>query len=265
MRDRIENVDEIVASIRHGLKNHARTITISFSYGSDIFHELNGVIDAWVEAALAETDDPSEGDYLRCQYGGYTYSSSYVERDSRFVYTVKLTPRYYCYLSQEEQASERANELLQSFGFRARTPELERIRTIYDWICQNVRYDKVHHKNPYYHLGSTAYAALVLKNATCQGYCVSLYRLLREAGIDCRVVTGTASDGEGAELHAWVIAEVDGLWYNLDPTWDAGAEEYRFFLVGEKDFVDHIPGERFAAEKFRAAHPMAEDSYDLSE
>ena len=263
--DRIENAGEVVASIRRGLKNHARTITISFDFGGDIFEELNGVIDAWVEAALAETDDPAEGDYLRYQYGGYTYTSSYVERDGRLVYTVQLAPNYYCYRAQEEKASERAKELLRSFGFRPWTSEMDRIRTIYDWICQNVRYDKVHHKNPYYHLGSTAYAALVLENATCQGYCVSLYRLLRGAGINCRVVTGTASDKEGTELHAWVIAEVDGLWYGLDPTWDAGAEEYRFFLAGEEAFADHVPGERFTTEGFRREHPMAEDSYNLSE
>lgn len=256
--DRIENTGEVVASIRRGLKNHARTITITFDYGSDIFDELNRVIDLWVEAALAETDDPTEGDYIRYQCGGYTYTSSYVESDGRFQYTVKLTPDQYCYLSQEVQASARADELRDSFGFRPWTSDIDRVRTIYDWICQNVRYDKVHHKNPYYHLGSTAYAALVLKNATCQGYCVSLYRLLRETGINCRIVTGTASDGEGAELHAWVIAEVDGVWYGLDPTWDAGAAEYRYFLVGEDDFADHVPGERFTTEEFRREHPMAE-------
>ena len=262
---RISNAEEVVASIRRGLKNHAKTITVTFSYGEDIFDELNGVIDLWVDAALAETGEPDEGDYLRYQYGGYTYTSSYVENDGRLTYTVKLAPDYYCYLSQKEQAAERTNELMKSFGFWPWTSDAARIRTIYDWICQNVRYDKIHHKNPYYHLGSTAYAALVLNNATCQGYCVSLYRLLREAGIACRIVTGTASDGANAELHAWVIAELDGLWYNLDPTWDAGAEEYRFFLAGESDFADHIPGDRFRTEDFRWTHPMAEHTYNLSE
>lgn len=262
---RIANADEVVASIRHGLKNHARTITVTFSYGSDIFDELNGVIDAWVEAALAETEAPDEGDYLRYQYGGYTYTSSYIESEGRLRYTVRLTPDYYCYLSQEEQASEAARALLAEFGFRSGTPDYERAFAIYDRICRSVRYDRIHHRNPYYHLGSTAYAALVLKTATCQGYCTALYRLLREAGIPCRIVTGTASDGEGAALHAWVIAELGGLWYNLDPTWDAGAETYRFFLAGENDFSDHIPGERFMTDGFRAEHPMAADSYDLSE
>ena len=180
---RISNAGEVVASIRRGLKNHARTVTVTFSYGEDIFDELNGVIDDWVEAALAETDEPDEGDYIRYQYGGYTWTSSYTVEAGRLHYTVKLTPSYYCYLSQEEEASTAAKELVRGFRFRPWTSDYEKLRTVYDWLCRNVTYDKVHRKNPYYHLCSTAYAALVQHTAACQGYCTALYRLLREAGI----------------------------------------------------------------------------------
>ena len=264
---RISNAAEVVASIRRGLKNHAKTVTVTFSYGEDIFDELNGVIDDWVEAALAETDEPDEGDYIRYQYGGYTWTSSYIEENNRLYYTVKLTPSYYCYLLQEEEASSAAKELLRDFRFRPWTSDYEKLRTVYDWLCRNVTYDKIHRKNPYYHLCSTAYAALVQHTAACQGYCAALYRLLREAGIACRIVTGPAVSENGAseKLHAWVIAELDGLWYGLDPTWDAGGAEYRFFLAGEEAFADHIPGERFRTEDFRRTHPMAEHSYYLSE
>ena len=264
---RISNAEEVVSSIRRGLKNHARTVTVTFSYGEDIFDELNGVIDDWVEAALAETDEPDEGDYIRYQYGGYTWTSSYIEENGRLYYTVKLTPSYYCYLAQEGEASAAAKELLRDFRFRPWTSDYEKVRTVYDWLCRNVTYDKVHRKNPYYHLCSTAYAALVQHTAACQGYCAALYRLLREAGIDCRIVTGSAvsEDGESEKLHAWVIAKLDGAWYNLDPTWDAGREEYRYFLAGESDFADHIPGDRFRTEDFRRTHPMAEYTYNLSE
>ena len=116
----------------------------------------------------------------------------------------------------------------------------------------------MHQKHPAYHLCSTAYAALVQRTATCQGYCVALYRLLRETGVNCRIVTGRAGE---EELHAWVIAEVDGLYYHLDPTWDAGAEEYRCFLVGKNDFADHVPAERFAVRGFSEKHPVSEQNY----
>ena len=264
LSQRISNCREVVDGIRHGLKNHARTITITFDYGSDIFQELNQVIGDWVEAALAETEDPTEGDYLRYQYGGYTYSSSYTVAE-RWYYTVTITPTYFCYLSQEEKAGREAERLLGEFRFWPWTSDVTRVRVIYDYLCRTVRYDKVHGKNPYQHTKSTAYAALVLHNATCQGYCVSLYRLLREAGISCRIVTGTASGEDGVELHAWVIAQVDGLYYNLDPTWDAGHETYAWFLVGQSEFTDHIPGEGFLTPDFLDRYPMAEHSYDLSQ
>ena len=171
----------------------------------------------------------------------------------------------------------------------------QKIRKIYDYLCRNVHYDKVHRKNPYYHRRSTAYGALVQGTATCQGYCTAMYRLLREEGIPCRIVTGTAGD---EELHAWLIAELDGSWYLLDPTWDAGQENYRYCLRGTDDFrtgdgsgtddpetgipeadpseensrkteqsesgetggtglVLHVPGPVFQTEDFLRNHPMA--------
>ena len=262
---RIANADQVIAEIRQGLKDHARTITIRFSYGSDIFDELNGVIDDWVEEALKETEDPAEGDYIRYQYGGYTWTSRYGEAGERLVYTVTITPVYYCYLIQEEQAGEEIARRLKAYGFQRRTTDLEKIAVIYDDICQTVNYDKVHRKNPYSHLKSTAYAAMVLHSATCQGYCTAAYRLLREAGIGCRVVTGTADGESGEDLHAWLIVELDGLWYALDPTWDAGCEEYQYFLVGEEELSDRIWGDRFRTEEFRAAYPLSKTAYTFPE
>ena len=263
MEDRIGNADQVVRSIRHGLRNYASSVTITFSYGSNIYPELNDVIGQWVEAALEETGDPAEGDYIRYQYGGYTYDSSYVLQDGRWHYTVVITPRYYGYLSQEKEAGEEAERLIRSFGFLPWTSGEAKVRRIYDWICGNVTYDLVHKKNAYYHQKSTAYAALVQRTATCQGYCTAAYRLLREAGIPCRIVTGKAAGKDGQEdaLHAWLIAEVDGRYYGLDPTWDAGRTEYQYFLLGSRSFADHVPGEKFRTAEFLEQHPMAEEDH----
>ncbi|MEA4994056.1 MAG: hypothetical protein VB060_09545 [Oscillibacter sp.] len=42
---------------------------------------------------------------------------------------------------------------------------------------------KITGKNKGYHLDATAYAAFLNGTATCQGYSVAAYRLLREAGV----------------------------------------------------------------------------------
>ena len=257
--ERIGNVGEIVSGIRRGLREHARSVTITFDYGSDIYEELNGVIEAWVEAALAETDSGVEGDYLRYQYGGYAWSSEYSVAGGRWRYTVEIVPDYYTYLFQEEAVTEKVGAILREFSFGQDDSDYERLKTVYDYLCRTVTYDKIHRKNPYSHLKSTAYAALIRNTATCQGYCVALYRLLRESGVECRIVTGTAEGEKG--LHAWVIARLDGQYYNLDPTWDAGQDCYQYFLAGSEDFTDHVPAPQFLTEEFTQRYPISETSY----
>ena len=294
---RIRNETEVIRGIRKGLHDNAAEITVSFRYGEDIFTELNAVIEAWMEAALSETEDPAEGDYIRYQYGGYTWKSSRDRLDDGYLYTVEITPGYYSYRKWEDAVTEETDRILRSlfreeacreaeYGIQpaasaelqtggqaagpaelqpgrlaAELPEAERIRRIYDYICSTVTYDAVHGKNPYDHRKSTAYWALIEHTAACQGYCTAMYRLLREAGVNCRIVTGTAGNDAGEhpeELHAWVIAEADGRYYNLDPTWYSGHEEYRWFLKGETDFPEHVREERFLREPFLSGYPMAE-------
>ena len=285
----------MIKRIREGLRVHSAGITVTFDYGRDIFDELNNVIEEWMEAAQEETAAPDEGDYIRCQMGGYTYTSTSEQRQGRWYYKVRIEPSYYTFLSQEEEVTEAVRKIRRSMFFWPWTSREKKIRKIYDYLCRNVHYDKVHRKNPYYHRRSTAYGALVQGTATCQGYCTAMYRLLREEGIPCRIVTGTAGD---EELHAWLIAELDGSWYLLDPTWDAGQENYRYCLRGTDDFrtgdgsgtgdpetgvpeadpseensrktersesgetggtglVLHVPGPVFQTEDFLRNHPMA--------
>lgn len=73
---RIANRSAAVASIRRGLREHARTITVSFDAGTEEFEALNSLMDGLVEEALEETGEAREGDYIRYQYGGYSRSTS---------------------------------------------------------------------------------------------------------------------------------------------------------------------------------------------
>jgi transglutaminase/protease-like cytokinesis protein 3 len=59
--------------------------------------------------------------------------------------------------------------------------------------------------------------------------------LLKEIGIECEVVTGTGIDETGkSEFHAWNKVRLDGTYYTLDATWDAGKDEYNYFLKSEE-------------------------------
>lgn len=278
---RIANHDAIVEQIRDGLTRRASAITVTFldtqipdapageGTGQPVLAQCETLVKDWMEEALAETDDPAQGDYIRYQYGGYTYHCSYTAyapaaeeradagQAGRTSYTVRIEPVYYSYLTWEEAASARVGEILAGFAFDANTTDTEKIRAVYDYLCTTVTYDKVHAKNPHHTGCRTAYAALFLKTATCQGYCTALYRLLREAGISCRIVTGQA---EEEALHAWVIAETEDGYRILDPTWDSESKEgYRFFLTGtEEDAGRHRMLARFTEKSFADKYPMAE-------
>ncbi|MBQ6452722.1 MAG: hypothetical protein IJJ14_00010 [Coriobacteriales bacterium] len=60
------------------------------------------------------------------------------------------------------------------------------------------------------------YTALVRRSAVCKGYATAMQELMKAAGLESRVQTGTApSEGE----HAWVSVETpEGTRY-IDPTW----------------------------------------------
>lgn len=71
----------------------------------------------------------------------------------------------------------------------------------------------------------TAYGALVLGYARCEGYSKALGLLLREAGIECLTLTGEAwstddTQPKAPQKHAWNVARIDGAYYQMDITWD---------------------------------------------
>lgn len=74
---------------------------------------------------------------------------------------------------------------------------------------------------------TTAYNALVNKSGICYSYSFALVYLYMRAGINC--ITVMSQEGEGA--HMWVMAELNGKYYYLDPTWDIGGGFYSFGMT----------------------------------
>lgn len=89
----------------------------------------------------------------------------------------------------------------------------------------------------------TVYGALCRGYAQCEGYAFTFKYLCDLAGIDCITVTGTNAQGD---THAWNIAALNGIWYNIDCTWDdpvlenGSADFLRryYFLVPDSDILD---------------------------
>ncbi|MDF2837325.1 MAG: transglutaminase domain protein [Paenibacillus sp.] len=132
------------------------------------------------------------------------------------------------------------------------TPDMsdhEKVKAIHDWVVTHVEYDQ---SLSYY----TAYEAVTLGKAVCQGYSLLGYRMLEKAGLDVLIAEGSVNTGE----HAWNMVKLDGVWYHLDMTWDdpVGADadapiRYAYYLQTDEELRrDH---------KWTRVYPAADIAY----
>lgn len=257
------NMDEVVDTIRQALVRRDGTITVTCRAKHDYMEEFGTIVRELMELALTETNSPQEGDYLRCQYGGCEMQYTARADGDAYSYTLTIVPQYYTTAKQETQVTAKVQTILSDLAFDRHTSDYEKVRSIYEYVIANTRYDEIHAKNPNHHLKSTAYAALVQGQAVCQGYASAMYRLLREAGVSTRVITGRA--GEDGEYHAWNLVCIDGVYYHLDATWDDQRGTADCFLRCEASFSDHIRDAAFADAAFDQQYPMAEQDYPCPE
>ena len=124
---------------------------------------------------------------------------------------------------------------------------LERERYIHDFICQNVRYDKL--KKPYSHeiIGPLGQGVGV-----CEGIAKSVKVLCDALGIWCMIALCGNNPEKGIKYrHTWNVVNIGGTYYHLDATFDNSlgkcsltGEEIRydyFNLDDKKIFRDHEP------------------------
>ena len=97
---------------------------------------------------------------------------------------------------------------------------------------------------------------MINKTAVCQGYASLFYRLALDTGVDTRVISG-----EAGGPHAWNIVKLNGKYYNLDSTWDAGRSAYAYFLKNTNDFDDHVRDNDYQSNDFIEEYPMWDESY----
>lgn len=237
----IQNEEAVASQLRDAIKRKVSKITVTFaSYGRNA-GDIETLAGALMDAAFAEVGDPTAGDYLRYQTGGYTAEYQRSPDGVKAKHTLTIQPSYYTTVEEEAAVDAEVVRILESFDFDAETSDEEKVRAIYDYITSTVSYDRVHEGNQNHHKKATAYAALVRHSAVCQGYAVATYRLCAEAGLPVRVVVGDAKNPETgeSEYHAWNRVKVDGEWLNFDPTWGSTTGSNAYFLRTDEEFQDH--------------------------
>ncbi|XP_051514906.1 kyphoscoliosis peptidase-like [Myxocyprinus asiaticus] len=141
--------------------------------------------------------------------------------------------------------------------------DLEKLRAIWIWLCHNIEYDVTGY------LGLTEKICcpeqvIVTGRGVCCGYSSVCLQMCREAGIECREVSGHGKgigyqQGQSYQntksSHMWNAVCLEGHWYLLDACWGAGRvdldnrafikryEEF-YFLTDPENFINsHFPDE----------------------
>lgn len=143
-------------------------------------------------------------DYLSLSWKemGYTYSYHSGQLDINF------TLNYHTTKEEEEYVDSTVKKLVAKL-ITPKMNDLSKETAIHQWIVQNVKYD--------YSLKQiTAYTALTDHRTTCMGYAMLMKKMLQQAGLESKIITGYYPEG----YHAWNMIKIDAKWYYLDVTSD---------------------------------------------
>jgi transglutaminase/protease-like cytokinesis protein 3 len=157
------------------------------------------------------------------------------------------------------------------------TTDLEKLRSIFRWITENIAYrtgnyarnGKYKSRHVVEEIGDTldqsgslneriALEVLKKREAVCDGYSRLFKFLCDYAGLRCEIITGYASNmgkmgSQFKSNHRWNAVLLDSAWHLMDVTWASGYITYtgnqfiksyddHYFLTPPEDFIrDHYP------------------------
>lgn len=164
------------------------------------------------------------------------YLSEAVDYGGFFIVYIRMMEPFLHYQEQMTAFNAAAADFLS--GIDTSASEYEIVRQIHDRLIGMVNYnDPVAEGKVFLSRGQdlahTAYGCLVADSsgnpnyAVCDGYTLAMEYLLQQCGIESAFIGGMAGSTEqDAAGHAWNIVKIDGVWYELDSTWnDAGSME----------------------------------------
>lgn len=91
--------------------------------------------------------------------------------------------------------------------------EWNKAKIVHDELAALITYD-LSLELPHCH---DLYGALVNHNAVCSAYASAYFFILKQVGVDSKIVT---YDGNVSDSHTWNIVTIDGIETHIDVTWD---------------------------------------------
>lgn len=262
------------------MRNHLKAgkgedITVWFTqevYDSVISdHGISNVENYLTNQVFTHTGKCDEGDYLNQNIYSYRRIFATKTIEGKTIHGAGFEEIVYCSTGTTSASAEAhvtatnaaLDAAMASLNLTDGMSEYQKVKAIYDYVRMNVTYDhdaldegkSMSEKMP----AHSTYNAAVVGQAVCQGYSSMLYNMMLRAGIDCRVITGTANGGS----HAWNIVKIGSAYYNVDVTFDSDNGTDTYFLRKSGDsFPDHTRKTEYNTTEFNAAYPMAPADYD---
>ena len=204
----------------------------------------------------------AESDYLDYQWYSRNISCDYAnDYSEKVVYAlVTFHVTWFTTPEQAEEENVKVQEILDELDVYDKD-EYTQVKAVYDWLINNAEYvnsniynsAQAQGKNVIYH---SAYSALIMGETVCQGYATAFYRLMRELGISCRIVSGTVTGG----LHAWNMVRIGSYYYLVDATWDDQLGNRGTYFLKAR-YSDHTADSVFSEPAYQRFFPMAESNY----
>ena len=253
------DVESAALVVREGMKNRQNVVTLSYVSGGTLDEAKAAEIGKSIyDKAIAHTGVPDEGDYLKWHRAVTQQISvqSLETDDDTTSFVLVFSFEYTSGPDEEDAVDQAAAEVMETLALDQYDTDYEKVYAIYDYICQNVDYWEGTARSAYYILSHSAYAAFVNNEAVCQGYALMFYRLALTAGIDNRLISGTAADSGVA--HGWNIVKIGDQYYEVDATWDAGKQAYDYFLLGSERFkeTNHTTHSNYTKDSFTRQYPL---------
>lgn len=242
---------EMLKTLRHDLVQREKKIVLyiqskkrlSGTLASDLYHQ-----------SLAYTGVANEGDYLHFHIKKVNMVTYLTIKDSQYYYKVNYTVDYRTSLKQENEVTKQVKAIASKVQGKT---TVEKIRDLNDYVTAHVTYGHTDDDQSY-----SAYGALVNKEAVCEGYTLLFNRLLMEAGVENRVITGTAITRGEKESHAWNIIKVGNVYYDHDVTWNDSSLPNLYYLRGDDTFKNnHFADKEYTTATFVKTYPLSPTNY----
>ena len=160
--------------------------------------------------------------------------------------TVKVSVSKNYTNNEIDELNKRVSDILYELNIDDLSDNVEKIRSIHNYIIKNVEYDEeMANNNTSSYRSNTAYGALVQGYAICTGYSDAMALFLDKLDIPNIKIS--------SDEHVWNLVYLNGSWVHLDLTWnDTNNPKYQmsYFLIDTDTLFKLDPEEHLFDESF---------------